>query len=331
MSVNTKEDPSQKKPHILKAFSGTIYRIMTVSRKKHLWIVSVLYTIIGALIVTLVLVVTENPILQPDDKLVESELSVIEEEEYLESEESVVILPNSKGEEEVIMLPVEKVLFEYVEVKDSCGVHFEGECVIVRDGPSIEANVVTRLRNHVILKVDGKVEHEDRTWYKIIFDEHLRYPERVTGDWYIAAEYVDVLLDEGDKTVWEDGSTTTKKHITVDRSKQKLYAYDDEELFMETAISTGLELSPTPAGTFTIFKKTPSRYMQGPLPGFTDFYDLPGVPWNLYFTHGGAVIHGAYWHDSFGLRYSHGCVNLSPEDAKMLYEWAVLGTKVTVK
>lgn len=305
---------------------------MTVSRKKHLWIVSILYTIIGALIVTLVLVVTENPILQPADKLVESEAQTVAEEQYLESEESVVIVPNSKGEEEeAIMLPVEKVLFEYVEVKDSCGVHFQGECVIVRDGPSVEANVVTRLRNHVILKVGGKVLHENRTWYKIIFDEYLRYPERVEGDWYIASEYVDVLLDEGDKTLWEDGSTTTKKYIIVDRSKQKLYAYDDEELFMETAISTGLELSPTPAGTFTIFKKTPSRYMQGPLPGFTDFYDLPGVPWNLYFTHEGAVIHGAYWHDSFGLRYSHGCVNLSPEDAKMLYEWVGLGTKVTVK
>ena len=96
-------------------------------------------------------------------------------------------------------------------------------------------------------------------------------------------------------------------------------------------ISTGLELSPTPAGTFTIFKKTPSRYMQGPLPGFTDYYDLPGVPWNLYFTQQGAVIHGTYWHDSFGQPYSHGCVNLSPEDAKRLYEWAGLGTKVTVK
>lgn len=73
-----------------------------------------------------------------------------------------------------------------------------------------------------------------------------------------------------------------------------------------------MELSPTPKGEFIIFRKTPSRYMQGPIPEITgsNYYDLPGVPWNLYFTHGGAVIHGAYWHTSFGEEYSHGCVNL---------------------
>ena len=101
---------------------------------------------------------------------------------------------------------------------------------------------------------------------------------------------------------------------------------------MELPISTGLELTPTETGTFTVFKKTPSRYMQGPLPGFVDrqAYDLPGVPWNLYFTQGGAVIHGAYWHNSFGKPYSHGCVNLPPQQAKKLYNWAPLGTKVIV-
>jgi len=72
--------------------------------------------------------------------------------------------------------------------------------------------------------------------------------------------------------------------------------------------------------------------MQGPLPNIPsdDYYDLPGVPWNLYFTNGGAVIHGAYWHNSFGSPYSHGCVNLSPEDAEKIYNWAPLGTKVIV-
>lgn len=295
---------------------------MAVSRKKYLWIVSILYTIIVVLVVTLVIILTNNSIFTSSDD---------QAEEYLHSEESVVITPDPQGELEPILLPIEKVLFEYVQIKNSCGVHYEGECVIARDKPSTEGNVVTRLRNHVVLKVDGKVEHEGRIWYKIIFDEHLRYPERVVSDWYVASEYVDVLLDEGDKTAWEDGSTTTGKHIVVDRSKQMLYAYEAEELLLEMVISTGLEDSPTPAGTFVVFKKTPSRYMQGPLPGFSDYYDLPGVPWNLYFTQGGAVIHGAYWHDSFGQCYSHGCVNLSPEDAQLLYRWAELGTKVTVK
>ena len=73
--------------------------------------------------------------------------------------------------------------------------------------------------------------------------------------------------------------------------------------------------------------------MQGPLPNLESkqVYDLPGVPWNLYFTEGGAVIHGAYWHTAFGTAYSHGCVNLSITDAKKIYDWAPVGTKVTVR
>lgn len=250
--------------------------------------------------------------------------------------EEVFIVASSTDESDTPVttgLPVKKLLFEYVKIIDSCGVHFEGECVNARSGPGTDYEVVSRLRNDVVLKIDGKVEREERSWFRVIFDEWLRYPERVKGDWYVSGDYVEVLLDEGARTAWEHGNATTTKHILVDRSEQKLYAYEGEELFMETAISTGLELSPTPAGTFTIFKKTPSRYMQGPIPNVpgSDYYDLPGVPWNLYFTHGGAVIHGAYWHDSFGTRYSHGCINLPPEEAKRLYEWTPLGTKVTVR
>lgn len=254
--------------------------------------------------------------------------------EYLHEEEAVIF--ERIGEPPTI-LPVTPVLFEYIEVTDGCGPHFDGECLRVRSEPSTTSPVVARLRNGMVLKVGGKVENEGETWYKIVFDEWLRYPERVSSDWYVAAPYVKVLLDEGDKTTWGPGSTTvsttTSKRIVVDRSEQKLYAYDGDILFMETKISTGLELTPTPRGTFTIFKKTPSRYMQGPLPGLADqqYYDLPGVPWNLYFTHGGAVIHGAYWHNSFGSRYSHGCVNVSPADAHTLYTWAELGTKVIVQ
>ena len=252
---------------------------------------------------------------------------------FLKAEEAVIV-DNATTSDTSNILPVDKVLFEYVEVIDGCGPHFEGECLRVRSGPGTDYPVVSRLRNGMVLKVDGKVENEGEEWYKIVFDEWLRYPERVSGSWYVAADYVKILLDEGDKTIWENKpATTTKKSIVVYRSKQTLYAYDGEELFASSSISTGLQLTPTPRGTFTIFKKTPSRYMQGPLPNLADkqYYDLPGVPWNLYFTDGGAVIHGAYWHNSFGRAYSHGCVNLPVSMAHTIYTWADLGTKVIVK
>jgi lipoprotein-anchoring transpeptidase ErfK/SrfK len=206
------------------------------------------------------------------------------------------------------------------------------ECVNVRSGPGEDYAVVTRLRNGIVLKVGGKVVRGGRTWYKIVFDEWIRYPERVTNSWYVAADYVQVLMDEGNQDHPNGTNSSSTKYIIVERGKQRLMAYDGEELFMEQSISTGRDLTPTPRGTFTVYKKTPSRYMQGPIPGITDkYYDLPGVPWNLYFTSGGAVIHGTYWHDNFGKPSSNGCVNLPPQKAKKLYLWADVGMKVIVR
>lgn len=252
---------------------------------------------------------------------------------YLKQSEVVVIEPATETEEPVV-LPVEETLFQYVAVTDGCDIHYEGECVLVRSGPGTEYDVVTRLRNDMVLKVGGSVTRDDMTWYKIVFEEWLRYPERVEGDWYVSSDYVEVLYDEGDQTVWDTEFTDGKLgKILVDLSDQTLTAFADDKEVLQFPISTGLASTPTPRGTFTVFKKTPSRYMQGPLPNLpaNQYYDLPGVPWNLYFTEGGAVIHGAYWHDSFGETYSHGCVNLEPEDARELYNWAELGMKVVVQ
>lgn len=250
-----------------------------------------------------------------------------------QTEESVIVKSKTSGEA-VSVLPVEEVFFEYIEIVDSCGPHFEGTCVNARSGPGTDYPVVSKLRKNMILKISGKVERDGATWYKIAFDEHLLFPERLTGDWYVAANYVHQLLDEGTqipggKTKME---TKTVKKIIINRTAQTLRAYDGDDVFMSLPVSTGLDLTPTPAGTFSVFKKMPSRYMQGPIPGVSDdFYDLPGVPWDLYFTAEGAAIHGAYWHIDFGNPHSHGCVNLPPDKAHELYDWTDLGTPVVVE
>lgn len=234
---------------------------------------------------------------------------------------------------EVVEKPVVKELFSYVQVIGSCGVHFEGECVVARSKPSTSSPAVAKLRNDMVLLVDGEVEANGHTWYKVIFDEGLLYPERLKSPWYVAADFVRIFKDEGILTEVDKNAPTSTKRIVVDRSDQMLTAFDGDTVFMTAPVSTGLKLTPTPRGNFTVFRKTPTRYMQGPLPGagLEQYYDLPGVPWNLYFTSEGAVIHGAYWHNSFGKPYSHGCVNLLPAEAEKLYMWADLGTKITVK
>jgi len=226
--------------------------------------------------------------------------------------------------------------FDYIEVIDSCNHDYVGTCLRMHSAPSTTSPVVARLRTGIVFKVAGTVETNGHTWYKVLFDKNIRYPERITDDWYIYGDAVRLFTDEGDVRAPSKAAAALlaplTKRIVVDLSTETLYAYDGETLFMKEPISTGLEYTPTPKGTFTIFKKMPSRYMQGPLPGVSSqVYDLPGVPWNLYFTQDGAVIHGAYWHDSFGKPWSHGCVNLAPQTARKLYEWVDVGTPVTVQ
>lgn len=313
---------------------------MYVTRKYHRKIVSVLSASIFLLAIFILLIlfkpnILDNQKIFPFSKYINA-LALVNQEsasnKFLHEEEAIIKSPN-RGESSETILPLEKVLFEYIDVIDGCGPNFEGECLNIRSGPGPEYPVVSRLRNNVVLKIGGKVENNGETWYKIVFDEWLRYPERVSNDWYVSANHVRVLLDEGIKTTLdEEKNVSVIKKIIVNRSTQTLFAYDGDKLFMEEKISTGLELTPTPRGEFTIFRKTPSRYMQGPIPDISNqYYDLPGVPWNLYFTHEGAVIHGAYWHTSFGKEYSHGCVNLPPDKAEKLYNWAKIGTKVIVR
>ncbi len=224
--------------------------------------------------------------------------------------------------------------FPYIQIIDSCGPYFEGDCVRARTGPGTTYPAVQNLRTGVVLKTAGSVTIGTSTWYKIVFDEWLRYPNRTRTTMYVASAYAaPIYADEPTELArGPSAHATGTKRIIVDRSDQILYAYDGDVLIMTEKISTGLAFTPTPRGTFVVYKKTPTRYMQGPLPGISDqYYDLPGVPWNLYFTAQGAVIHGAYWHDKFGKQWSHGCINLPVDRARELYDWAELGTSVIVR
>ena len=51
------------------------------------------------------------------------------------------------------------------------------------------------------------------------------------------------------------------------------------------------------------------------------FYSLDDVPWVLYFDRG-VALHAAFWHERFGEPRSHGCVNLAPIDARVVFDLA---------
>lgn len=221
--------------------------------------------------------------------------------------------------------------YDYIEITKGCGIDFKGACIPAYSGPGEKYEKVYELETGMIFKIKNKEEQNGQIWYHVHYDEQLRYPDRVVKDWYIPAVAGRVVTGDG-LQILSSSTPSTSKRIIVDRSDHMIYAYDGDKLFMTTKVATGVSDAPTPLGIFTIYKKTPSRYMQGPIEGVTDTpFDLPGVPWNMYFTKDGAVIHGAYWHDRYGTEQSDGCINLPPELAKILYDWAPLGTVVTVQ
>jgi hypothetical protein len=112
---------------------------------------------------------------------------------------------------------------------------------------------------------------------------------------------------------------TTEKWFALDLYEQNIVLYEGDQPIFATLVSTGLPRWPTYEGTFNIYYRRAREAMSWGTPG-DDFYYLEEVPWTMYFDEGRA-LHGAYWHDGFGYRRSHGCVNLPITDANWIYQW----------
>jgi hypothetical protein len=120
----------------------------------------------------------------------------------------------------------------------------------------------------------------------------------------------------------------TERWVSVDLYEQVLIAYEGTTPVFSTLVSSGLADWPTNEGLFNVYVRYPRTVMSG-AEGQPDFYYLEEVPWTMYFDND-IGLHGTYWHDGFGYRHSHGCVNLSIMDAYWLYDWASTEIDLTV-
>lgn len=167
-------------------------------------------------------------------------------------------------------------------------------------GSPVESNGLlyryTRLTIYATAEVDGY------EWYQIGIDKwvHQHYVARV----------LPIEVPQG---------VLTEQWISIDLYEQVMIAYEGDRPIFATLIATGLDRWPTREGIYHIYYRRTRDDMSGGKVG-DDFYMLEEVPWTMFFDEGRA-LHGAYWHDGFGYRRSHGCVNLSITDAKWLYDW----------
>lgn len=109
------------------------------------------------------------------------------------------------------------------------------------------------------------------------------------------------------------------KWIDVDLSDQKLVAWEGNNKYLETLVSSG-KTGPTPKGEFRIWSKFKYAKMSGGSRDNGTYYYLPNVPYIMYFS-GSYSLHGTYWHNNFGHPMSHGCVNLPTLAAEKLFYW----------
>lgn len=140
--------------------------------------------------------------------------------------------------------------------------------------------------------------------------------------------YTDVVELNAGYSPFDATPTKLPKTIRVSLVDQRLRYYTGEFLVREIKVSTGTRGYDTPKGKFTILRKRPVVHYQGAN------YDYPNTKWNMQFTQlkaGGVYIHGAYWHNQFGKRKSHGCVNISYKDMEPLYNWTPTSTPVIIE
>jgi hypothetical protein len=137
------------------------------------------------------------------------------------------------------------------------------------------------------------------------------------------------VLTEEDVAPIDPDVDPNDKRIEADLDYQTLSCYEGTNEVYFCRISSGLKYDPetgqisdklaTPVGNLLTHWKIISQNMTAG--SFQSGYSTPAVPWSTMISGDGISIHGAFWHNSFGEKRSHGCINVTPEDAKWIFRW----------
>lgn len=172
-----------------------------------------------------------------------------------------------------------------------------------------------------LVNVDSDKDYLNDAW-EVALGTGIDNPD-TDGDLYLDGTEVAASYDPHDPT-----RKKLEKRIEVRRKDLRLAYYFGETKLADIPVSTGKRTTPTPTGDFKVLDKVPVKRYRGAT------YDFPNTKWNLWFTTGTGryYIHGAYWHDKFGVAaVSAGCVNVRYEDMERLYWFAQHGTPVSIR
>lgn len=98
--------------------------------------------------------------------------------------------------------------------------------------------------------------------------------------------------------------------IFVHKSKQEMNVFFDKRPVYTWKVSTGRKGFTTPSGIFTPYALEKMH--------FSRKYHMAKMPYSI-FIHHGVAIHGTDAVHKLGHRASHGCVRISPVNAKVLF------------
>jgi hypothetical protein len=149
-----------------------------------------------------------------------------------------------------------------------------------------------------------------------------RYVQARSGQWLKSAE-LRTAAKASKLPAW---ASRKAKWIDISIVNQTLVLWEGDVPVFATLVSTGRDgmgdpqkTLSTPMGTFRVYQKHITTTMDSSVADHE--FELRDVPWVMYFK-GGYALHAAYWHDDFGHVRSHGCINMSPIDARRTFMWS---------
>lgn len=107
--------------------------------------------------------------------------------------------------------------------------------------------------------------------------------------------------------------------ITISIDEQRLKIYDQNGLFAETPVSTGMRGHATPMGVFSIIQK--NKYHR------SNIYSNAPMPYMQRITWSGVAMHAGVLP---GYPASHGCIRMPMNFAMRLWGWTRMGARVIV-